>query len=151
VLPDFEVTSPAFSDGGAIPVEYTCDGTDTSPELEVVGVPLPTVSLVIIVEDPDAPLGTWYHWVEFDIAAATGSFDVPHGTTTIGVPGVNSWHLEGYLGPSPLEGEEHRYVFGIYALSSTLDLPAGVDADEVIAVMGDHLISPAELVGSFRR
>ncbi|MFZ0014140.1 MAG: YbhB/YbcL family Raf kinase inhibitor-like protein [Acidimicrobiia bacterium] len=151
VLPDFAVTSPAFRDGGAIPVEYTCDGTDTSPELNIVGIPISTASLVMIVADPDAPLGTWYHWVEFDIAGANSSLDLPAGTTTVGVPGVNSWHLEGYLGPCPPEGEEHQYVFGVYALGTTLDLPAGVDAVEVIAAMSDHVISTAELVGTYSR
>ncbi len=150
-LPAFSVSSPGFEDGAAIPVEYTCDGADISPELNIVGLPGPTRAIAVIVEDPDAPLGVWYHWVEFDISASTGSHDIARGSSVIGVPGVNSWNLEGYMGPCPPDGEEHRYVFRIYALDSTLGLPAGVGADEVIAEMDGHVIDSAELTGLYRR
>lgn len=150
-LPTLAMTSPAFTQGGVIPVEYTCDGADVSPELNIVGLPAPTRALAIIVEDPDAPLGTWYHWVEFDIPADTGSFDIQRATAEIGVRGVNSWNLEGYMGPCPPEGEEHDYIFRIYALSSDLGLPPGVDADEIIGAIDDHVIDTVELTGVYGR
>jgi len=150
-LPELSVSSPAFEDGEAIPAEYTCDGADVSPELNIVGLPETTRAITLIVEDPDAPLGTWYHWVEFDIPASTGSHKVERDTGPIGVPGINSWNLEGYMGPCPPEGEEHVYVFRVYALDSAVDLPAGVDADEVTAAMDDHLLDTVELAGVYSR
>lgn len=150
-LPDFSVSSPAFENGEAIPIEFTCDGTDISPELNIIGLPEPTRAIAVIVEDPDAPLGTWYHWVEFDIPAGTGSHDIAQNAVEIGVRGSNSWNLEGYMGPCPPEGQEHVYVFRIYALASTLDLPAGVDPDSVISAMGGKILDTVELTGLFGR
>jgi len=150
-LPDLSVSTPAFENGETIPIEFTCDGTDISPELNIVGLPEPTRALAVIVEDPDAPLGTWYHWVEFDIPASTGSHDIVQDAGEIGVPGNNSWNLEGYMGPCPPEGEEHAYVFRIYALESTLDLPAGVDPDSVITAMDGKVIDTVQLTGLFGR
>jgi Raf kinase inhibitor-like YbhB/YbcL family protein len=150
-LPDFSVSSPGFEDGDAIPVEYTCDGADVSPELNIVGLPVPTRAITVIVEDPDAPLGVWYHWVEFDIPASPGSHDIGRDASGIGVAGLNSWNLEGYMGPCPPEGEEHRYVFHVYALDSALALPAGVGADEVIAAMDGHVVDSVDLVGRYGR
>lgn len=150
-LPDLSVSSPAFEEGEAIPAEYTCDGVDVSPELNIVGLPETTRAITLIVEDPEAPLGTWYHWVEFDIPAITGSHKVERDAGPIGVPGINSWNLEGYMGPCPPEGEEHAYVFRVYALDSAVDLPAGVDADEVTAAMADHVLDTVELAGLYSR
>lgn len=150
-LAEFSVSSPAFAEGGAVPPEYTCDGADISPELNIVGLPEATRAVAVIVEDPDAPLGIWYHWVDFDIPAGTGSFDIERGTDEIGTPGVNSWNLEGYMGPCPPEGAEHRYMFRIYALSSMLGLPAGVAADEVMAAMEGHIVDTVDLTGVYSR
>jgi hypothetical protein len=150
-LPDFGVTSPAFEDGAAIPTELTCDGADVSPELNIVGLPQRTQSIVVIVDDPDAPLGTWIHWVESDIAAAPGPFDLPRDTPRLGIEAVNSWNLVGYMGPCPPAGEEHRYVFTIYAIDDFLDLPAGVDSDSVRTAMDGHVVDSAELTGVYGR
>lgn len=150
-LPALALASPAFGDGEAIPVDYTCDGEDISPELNLVGLPVGTKTLTIVVEDPDAPLGVWYHWVEFDVRADSGSYTFSRDTAQVGTPGVNSWNLEGYMGPCPPSGEEHDYVFRVYALSQPIDLPAGVSADEVIAAMGEHVLDTVDLTGNYAR
>lgn len=149
--PAFDVSSPAFADGEEIPREFTCDGADVSPALAVVGIPSNAESLAVIVEDPDAPLGTWYHWAEFDIAPESGTRDIPKNTGSIGTQGANSWNLTGYRGPCPPEGEEHRYVFKVFALTEQLDLPEGVEAPVVSTAMEDKIISTTELTGTYAR
>lgn len=149
--PAFDVSSPAFADGEEIPREFTCDGADVSPPLHVVGIPSNTESLVVIVEDPDAPLGTWYHWVEFDIVPESGTHDILRDTGSIGTQGANSWNLTGYRGPCPPEGEEHPYVFKVFALDGRLDLPEGVEAPQVYTAMEDRVISTTELTGTYAR
>jgi Raf kinase inhibitor-like YbhB/YbcL family protein len=150
-LPPLGVTSAAFDDGEPIPVRYTCDGEDVSPDLQVVGLPENTMSIAIIVDDPDAPLGTWDHWVEFDMLAQTGSYAIPVDSSPIGVEGINSWHLEGYMGPCPPEGEEHTYHFRIYALDGLLGLPRGVDSSELRTAMEGRVIDTVELTGTYSR
>ncbi|MGD2043872.1 MAG: YbhB/YbcL family Raf kinase inhibitor-like protein [Acidimicrobiia bacterium] len=148
----FGVTSPEFSDGGAIPTEFTCDGADVSPPLEIVGIPEGTESLVILVDDPDAPVGTWDHWVEFDIVTGPGPFDVPRDTGPLGVQGSNSWNLEGYGGPCPPAGDEaHTYHFHVYAVGGLLDLPTGVDGATVRTAMEGRVIDSVELTGTYSR
>lgn len=148
----FEVSSPAFADGGVVPVEFTCDGSDVNPPLDVVGIPEGTESLVIIVDDPDAPMGIWDHWVEFDIATGPGSFQIPKDTPPLGVQGVNSWNLEGYMGPCPPAGDDpHAYHFTIHALDGTLGLPGGVDSAAVRSAMDGKVIESVELVATFGR
>lgn len=122
-----------------------------SPELDVAGIPPGAESLVLIVDDPDAPLGTWDHWVEFDIPAASGSVDIERGTGWVGVQGVNSWNLTGYRGPCPPDGEEHKYIFTVYALDEMLGLPEGVDSSQVYAAMEGNVISSDKLTGTFSR
>lgn len=148
----FAVTSPRFTRGGTIPAEFTCEGADVNPPLEIVGIPEGTESLVLVVDDPDAPLGTWDHWVEFDIAAGPRSFDVPRDAGALGAQGTNSWNLEGYRGPCPPQGDDaHTYHFRIYAIDGFLDLPAGVDGDTVRTAMEDRVIDSAELSGTYSR
>lgn len=149
--PVFDVSSPAFSDGEEIPQEFTCDGADVSPRLHIVGIPSNAESLVVIVEDPDAPLGTWYHWVGFDIVPESGTHDIVRDAGSIGTQGANSWNLTGYRGPCPPEGEEHLYVFKVFALTERLDLPEGVEAPVVYSAMEDRLISTSELTGTYAR
>lgn len=149
--PAFDVSSPAFADGEEIPTEFTCDGADVSPALHVVGIPSTTESLVVIVEDPDAPLGTWYHWVQFDIVPESGTRDIPRDTGSIGTQGSNSWNLTGYRGPCPPEDEEHLYAFKVFALTEQLDLPEGVEAPIVYSAMEDRIISTTELTGTYAR
>lgn len=148
---DFAVSSPAFGEGESIPSEYTCDGEDVSPELQMVGLPPTTRSVAVVVSDPDAPLGTWYHWVEFDIPVAGDSLTLSRDSGIVGVPGVNSWNLEGYMGPCPPEGEEHRYVFTVYALGEDLGLPGGVDAIAVIDAAEASRLGSVEITGLYGR
>lgn len=145
------LTSPVFEDGTPIPVEYTCDGADVSPELNIVGVPEGAESLVIIVDDPDAAIGTWDHWVEFDVGATGIAMDVARDAGEIGIAGLNSWNLPGYMGPCPPEGEEHRYFFTVYALNTLLDLPPEVQSEVVYEAMENRVISTAELMGTYAR
>lgn len=148
----FAVTSPEFTRGAIIPVEFTCDGIDVNPPLDIAGIPEGTQSLVILVDDPDAPLGTWDHWIEFDIPAESGSFEIPRDAGILGTSGINSWNLEGYRGPCPPEGDEtHTYRFTVYALSGFLGLPAGVDGEAVRAAMEGPVIESAELTGTYSR
>lgn len=134
-----------------IPAEYTCDGDDVSPQLDVVGIPPGTQTLAIIVDDPDAPLGTWIHWVEFDIPTGSSSFEFPRDAPSQGVAGLNSWHLEGYMGPCPPTGETHTYHFVIHALDTSLGLPAGVDVNAVTDAMDGHIIDTVTLTGNYSR
>lgn len=149
--PPLALSSPAFSDGGVIPARHTCDGEDIAPPLHISGLPAGTKSLIIIVEDPDASVGSWDHWVEFDIPASPGSMDIPESHDTTGVDGRNSWHVTGYMGPCPPEGEEHRYFFTVYALSGKLGLPAKVSAETVRSALESLVIDSAELMGVFTR
>jgi Raf kinase inhibitor-like YbhB/YbcL family protein len=149
--PAFGVTSPAFETGAPIPAEYTCDGEDVSPELGVVGIPDEAQSLAVIVNDPDAPTGVWNHWVEFNIPIRANSMTIARATDPIGVQGANSWNLGGYMGPCPPPGETHNYLFTIYALDSTLDLPEGVPATQVEAAIEGHIIDSVELTGTYGR
>lgn len=152
MLPDFSVSSSSFTDGGSIPSQFTCDGADVNPALTIVGIPEEAVSLVVVVDDPDAPVGTWDHWVEFDIPAGAGSFDLPEDTDPLGTQAVNSWNLEGYMGPCPPEGDEaHTYHFQVYALDGLLDLPAGVDSDTVGTAMEGRVLARAEMTGTYAR
>lgn len=151
VAAEFGISSPAFADGAPIPVEHTCDGADVSPELNIVGIPESAESIVLIVDDPDAPLGTWDHWVEFDISAETSPIAIAEGAGSVGVQGVNSWNLPGYNGPCPPQGEEHEYVFTVYALDSFLDLAAGVDSQQVYPAMDGRILDSVELTGTYSR
>ncbi len=150
-----QVSSPAFAEGANIPVKYTADGDDRSPELRWGGIPPDTKSFALIGEDPDAPRGTWTHWV---------LFNVPADRTTLaeGVPaekelpggarqGKNDFGKIGYGGPDPPKGEPHRYYFKLYALDTTLDLPAGASKDQVLAAMKGHVLGAGQLMGKYGR
>jgi len=152
------ITSPAFSHKGEIPIEYTCDGLDESPPLEWSGVPSEAKSLVLIIDDPDAPdpaapKMTWVHWVLYNLPPDTtaleqgvASSSLPEGT----MEGVNDWHLTGYGGPCPPIGR-HRYFFKIYALDTVMpDLGKPTKA-QLEKAMAPHVIDRAELMGTFQR
>lgn len=144
-----EVTSSAFAQGEAIPQKYTCDGEDVSPPLAWTGAPESVASYALIMDDPDAPAGTWVHWVLFDISPQTTKLaeDVP---ATVGVQGNSSWDRTGYGGPCPPSGE-HRYFFKLYALDTTLGLEAGATKEEVLEAMSDHVVAQGELMGTYSR
>ncbi|HDD55081.1 MAG TPA: YbhB/YbcL family Raf kinase inhibitor-like protein [Chloroflexi bacterium] len=141
------LTSPAFAQEEAIPLQFSCDGDDLSPELAWAGVPEGAASLVLIMDDPDAPVGTWDHWLLFDMppdleGLAQGS--------TAGTEGNNSWNRIGYGGPCP-PGGTHRYFFKLYALDTTLDLPAGTAKTTLEAAMEGHILGQTELMGTYTR
>jgi Raf kinase inhibitor-like YbhB/YbcL family protein len=149
--PPMELTSPAFSEGDPVPVKYTCDGQNISPELQITSLPIATVTLALIVDDPDAPVGTWDHWVEYDIEPDDQDQTWPEDAGRLGVQGLNSWNLPGYGGPCPPEGENHRYFFKIFALDSELLIPEGVDSDALRTAMEGHILGEAELMATYQR
>jgi len=142
------VRSPAFNHEEFIPSKYTCDGEDLSPPLAIDNIPAGAASLVLIVDDPDAPGGTWDHWIVFNIPGKLtriGEGDAPEG-----LEGTNSWGRGGYGGPCPPSGT-HRYLFKIYALDTTLDVPLGARKTEVLAAMEGHVLESATLMGRYQR
>jgi Raf kinase inhibitor-like YbhB/YbcL family protein len=151
-----KVTSPAFQDEGMIPRTYTCDGEDISPPLEIGGVPLGTKSLALINDDPDAPGGTWVHWVMYNIPADTKKLPeqaprkakLPNGA----FHGKTSWggRKLGYGGPCPPSGI-HRYFFKVYALDTVLDLKPGASKDELLSAMKGHILAEGQLMGRYQR
>ena len=142
------LTSPAFNEGEAIPVQYSCDGENVSPDLDWFGIPEGTVSLAFIMDDPDAPVGTLIHWVLYNIPADMPGLQL--GMTGVGVDGTNSWGTTGYGGPCP-PGGTHRYYFKLYALDLSLDLEAGVNKEELLTAMDGHILGQAELMGTYTR
>ena len=143
--PAMKVTSPAFEDGDAIPRKYSCNGEDVSPQLDIADIPAETATLVMIMDDPDAPRGTWDHWIAFDIAATT---IIAEGDDGIGTGGLNSWNEPGYGGPCPPSGT-HRYFFKVIALDAALGLDQGVDKATVISATEGHVLAEAVLMGTF--
>ena len=145
-----DVRSPAFKDGGEIPTQYTCDGEDMSPPLAIEGVPDEASSLALVVDDPDAPGGTFVHWVMWNIppdVAAVAEDEVPEGVT-----GTNDFGDAAYGGPCPPEGDgPHTYRFKVYALDVELDLERGADADELSHAMEGHVLARGTLTGEYAR
>jgi Raf kinase inhibitor-like YbhB/YbcL family protein len=152
----FKLTSTAFSHGGEIPSRYTCEGDDLSPPLAWSGAPANTKSLVLIVDDPDAPdpaapKMTWVHWVLYNVPAsassiADGAKALPAGT----LQGLNDWKRTGYGGPCPPIGR-HRYFHKLYALDSVLPNLGQVPKGKLEAAMKPHVIAQAELVGTYQK
>lgn len=148
------ITSTAFKQGERIPSKYTCDGSDVSPGLEWSDVPEGTRSFTIIADDPDAPVGTWIHWVFYNITGETRTLseavppdaNLPDGSRQ----GKNSWGRPGYGGPCP-SGGTHRYFFKLYALDTVLELPSGVSKDDLLKAMKGHILAEAELMGLYSR
>ena len=142
-----EVTFEAFEHEGTIPTRFTCDGENISPELLLRRVPGGVMSLAIVVDDPDAPSGTFVHWVAYDIPPTDA---IPEGAAP-GTMGRNSTGGTGYLGPCPPSGPAHRYFFTVYALDVTLDLPEGADKEALLAAMAGHILDEAVLMGTYGR
>jgi Raf kinase inhibitor-like YbhB/YbcL family protein len=142
-----KLTSDAFRNEERIPTTYTCDGADVSPPLTIADIPPGTVTLAIVVDDPDAPRGTWDHWVAYDVSP-TGS--ISEGAGSVGTPGKNSWGAAGYRGPCPPSGS-HRYFFTVYALDANLGLAAGADKATLLGAIEGHVIDEATLMGRYSR
>jgi len=143
-----KVTSSAFHEGGNIPSKFTCDVSDTSPPLQIAGVPSGAKSLVLIVDDPDAPGGLFTHWLAWNIPPQTGS--IAEGSAPKGAQGANDFGKSGYRGPCPPPGT-HRYSFKIFALDRELELGSGAKRSQVDAAMKGHVIAQGELVGRYAR
>jgi Raf kinase inhibitor-like YbhB/YbcL family protein len=145
----FTVSSPAFEDGQPIPARHTADGADISPELELASPPEGTESFALIMDDPDAPMGTWVHWVVWSIPGDTRT--IPEGSLPDGaVEGRNSWRRSEYGGPAPPSGT-HRYIFKVYALDTTLDLPTSADKAGLERAIQGHVLAEAALMGTYTR
>ncbi|WP_369243910.1 YbhB/YbcL family Raf kinase inhibitor-like protein [Streptomyces sp. R41] len=144
------VSSRAFEDGGTIPRRYTCDGENVSPPLDFDGVPGDSAELVLLVEDPDAPHGTFVHWVVWGIdphETALGAGELPNGAAQ----GRNGFGKRGYGGPCPPEGKPHRYVFSVFAADEKPALPMGASADDVKRALTGHITAYGTLVGRYGR
>lgn len=139
--------SDVFENESTIPTKYTCDGDDVSPPLGLSDIPAGAESLALVVEDPDAPAGTWDHWVAYDIPVMN---EIPEGVDSLGTPGQNSWGRPGYGGPCPPSGT-HRYVFTVYALDARLDIESGADKPAVLKALDGHVLATATLMGRYSR
>jgi Raf kinase inhibitor-like YbhB/YbcL family protein len=149
-----EIKSSAFGNGEMIASKYTCDGADFSPTMEWTGSPAGTGSFALICDDPDAPMGTWVHWVIYDIPPTatmlaegiTREKDLPGG----GTQGINDFRKIGYGGPCP-PGGTHRYFFKLYALDTMLGLKPGITKDQLLKAMKGRILAEAQLMGTYRR
>lgn len=146
IITTLTIASPVFSHNGFIPVKYTCDGKNVSPPLTINDIPKGTKSLVLIVDDPDAPIGTWDHWVVWNIPPQNR---IPENSVP-GTEGINSFLQHNYGGPCPPSGT-HRYFFKVYALDTTLDLDRKAKKREVEKAMGNHVLAKGEIVGLYKR
>jgi len=143
-----KITSSAFQEGANIPLKFTCDGADTSPPLQIADGPTGAKSLVLIVDDPDAPTGLFTHWTVWNISPQTSS--VGEGSAPNGIQGTNDFGKSGYGGPCPPSGT-HRYYFKIFALDRELDLPFGAKRGQLDAAMKGHVVAQGELMGRYSR
>ena len=146
---NMKITSSAFQHNQSIPLKYTCDGEDINPPLEVSELPVGAQSLVLIIDDPDVPSGTFTHWVVFNIDPNTSSI-AENSVPTGALEGKNSFGGSSYGGPCPPSGV-HNYHFKIYALDSKLELATGVDINELLEMMTDHVLDWTELIGLYQR
>jgi Raf kinase inhibitor-like YbhB/YbcL family protein len=149
------LSTTAFQSGGTIPKKFTCAGTDVSPELAWTDPPVGTKTFAVIVDDPDAPAGTWVHWVLYDLPAGTRGLtedmprdrQLPDGARQ----GQNDFRKIGYNGPCPPKGAPHRYFFKLYALSSKTNLKPGASKRELERAMKGHILAQAEMIGRFQQ
>jgi Raf kinase inhibitor-like YbhB/YbcL family protein len=149
------MNSPVFQPGAEIPVEFTCEGENLSPALHWEGVPNEAKSLTLIAEDPDAPSGTFTHWLFFDLPANRSALPEgipPHERPKVGgVQGTNDFGKLGYGGPCPPAGNAHRYFFKLYALDNTLGLQPGSKKPDIERAMKGHVLAQGELMGKYQR
>ena len=146
-----ELSSTTISHTGNIPSLYTCDGQNISPDLSWSGVPEDTQSFALICDDPDAPVGTWTHWVLYNLPAHTRSLEenlqeLPSGTQV----GANSWNKNNYGGPCPPSGE-HRYFFKLFALDTILEPNLAMTSTSLQQAMTGHILAETTLMGRYRR
>lgn len=151
---NMKIESSVFKDGGMIPEKYTCDGEDISPPLSWSGVPQGTVSLALICDDPDAPAGTWVHWVLYNIPhTAAGIAEAVSSEKKLSdgsLQGINDFRTIGYGGPCPPSGT-HRYYFKLYALDLKPELEPGATKWQIVQAMKGHVLSEAQLMAKYKR
>jgi Raf kinase inhibitor-like YbhB/YbcL family protein len=152
------ITSTAFSEGQPISQKYTCQGSDISPPLAWIpqgGTPAAIKSFALIMDDPDAPIGTWVHWVLYDLPATVTGLpeNTPKSQELLNgaKQGLNSWPRLGYGGPCPPPGKPHRYFFKLYALDTMLNLKPGATKKDVEAAMKGHVLAEGQLMGTYQR
>lgn len=143
-----KIESPAFKNNELIPSKYTCDGENINPPLIISGVPVDAKSLAIIVDDPDAPAGTWTHWTVWNLKPDLQN--ILEGAKIDGIEGITSFKTKGYGGPCPPSGR-HRYFFKLYALDTILDLNSNSDKSALERAMAGHILAYAELIGLYSR
>ncbi len=151
---NLDIKSTAFGEGDLIPKQYTCDGADVSPQLSWSQPPEGTGSMVLICDDPDAPMGTWVHWVLYGLSPDTLeiSENIPDDREVLGGAkhGVNDFHKYGYGGLCP-PGGTHRYFFKLYAVNTVVDLDPGAAKDEVLDAIKGHVLAQGQLMGRYSR
>jgi len=151
----FTLKSPDFTASGTIPRQFTCEGADLSPALQWIDPPAATQSFSLIADDPDAPVGTWVHWVLFDLPATLRALPQNFPKTEQSADGSrqgrNDFGRIGYSGPCPPPGKLHRYFFKLYALDTKLDLKPGASKKDVERVMKGHILAQGEYMGRFSR
>ena len=149
-----KLTSTAFSEGGMIPAQYTCNGPDVSPPLNWEDVPERTKSLALVADDPDAPVGTWVHWVLYNLPADSRELQEDLPKTKVlpngAIQGTNDFRKIGYNGPCP-PGGTHRYFFKLYALDELVDLNPGARKKDLLDAMKGHILAECQLMGKFSR
>lgn len=143
------ITSTAFQHQQGIPSKYTCDGADVNPPLFFTDIPKETKNLLLLVDDPDAPSGTWHHWTIYNMSPDTKEIR-ENSKPSSGHEGMTSFGKTGYGGPCPPRGT-HGYVFTLYALDTILDLPDNATYNEIQSAMDIHVIDKAQLVGQYSR
>jgi len=150
-----EISSPSFRDGESLPLDITCGGPGLSPKLDWKGIPETTKSLAVVCDDPDAPRGTWTHWVIYSLPPSGSGLEsgLPPAATLPGgvLQGTNDYGKVGYDGPCPPPGKPHRYYYRLYALDILLELPSGARRAELQTAMRGHILAEASLMGTFRR
>lgn len=145
------ITSPAFGHESRIPARYTCDGDNLSPPLEFAGVPATTESLVLVIDDPDAPTTTWVHWLVYGLPADCRGLSPEEGLPAGAHVARNSWGRRDYSGPCPPRGR-HRYYHHLFALDVTLpNLGATANRGDIERAMAGHIVASATLIGTYRR
>ena len=148
------ISSSAFKDGELIPLKYTCDGDNISPPLSLARVPENTNSIALIADDPDAPMGTFVHWVLFNLPKDTVQLleAMPKDKTLDNgaIQGINSSNRIGYIGPCPPSGT-HRYFFKVYALDTMLTLEPGIAKEQLLVAMEGHILAEGQLMGKYAR
>lgn len=148
-LGSIQLTSPAFTDGSRIPDKYTCSGDDVSPALNIEKIPEGAQSLALIVDDPDAPIGIWDHWIIWNIKPTEL---LEEGAVPVGaVQGTNSFGKLDYGGPCPPPGPTHRYFFKLYALDTMLELEEGTRKEDVERAIAGHVLAQTQLMGTYSR